>query len=66
MIVLNKLWGRLEEHGGFCEDISGIKRPLGRPESRCGDNIKINFKETGLKVWTTLIWLRIETSGVFL
>jgi hypothetical protein len=42
------------------------KRPLGRPGRRCGDNIKINLKETVLKLWATLIWFRIDTSGRFL
>jgi hypothetical protein len=36
------------------------KRPLGRPRCRWVDNIKIDFRETGL------IWLRIETSGELL
>jgi len=43
--------------------VSAGKRPLGRPGRRCGDKIKINSKETVLKVWTTLMWFRIETSG---
>ena len=46
--------------------ISEGKSPLGRPGRRCGDNIKINSKETVLNLWTTLIWFRIETSGGFL
>jgi hypothetical protein len=30
---------------------------------RLEDNIKMDFKETGCKVWTGLIWLRTGTSG---
>ena len=45
---------------------SAGKRPLGRLRRRCGDNVKINSKETGLKVWTKLISFRIDTSGGFL
>jgi hypothetical protein len=28
------------------------KRPLGRPESRCEDNIKMNLQEVGWRAWT--------------
>ena len=45
--------------------ISAGKRPLGRPERRCGDNIKLHSKETVSKVWNKLIWFRIETSDGF-
>jgi len=29
----------------------------------CGDNIKIDFQESGGKTWTGLIWLRIKPVG---
>jgi hypothetical protein len=28
-----------------------------------GDNIKMDVKETGLELWTGLIWLRVGTCG---
>jgi hypothetical protein len=39
------------------------KRPLGRPNYRWKDNIRVNLKEIGLEVWTGFIWLRMGTSG---
>jgi hypothetical protein len=41
----------------------GGKRPLIRP--RCGgeDNIRMDLREIGWKVWTGCIWLRIGTNG---
>ena len=36
-------------------------RPLGRPKSRCEDNIKTDLQEVG--AWTRLIRFRIETGG---
>ena len=39
------------------------KRPLGRPRSRCDDNIRWIFKKWGGEAWTGLIWLRIRTVG---
>jgi hypothetical protein len=38
------------------------KRPLGRPERRWEDNIKMDLRWDDV-VWTRLIWLRIRTSG---
>jgi hypothetical protein len=42
------------------------KRPLERPRRNWIDNIKINFLETVLGVWTGLVWLRIDKSGELL
>jgi len=39
------------------------KRPLGRPRRRWEDNIRKGLRETGGRVWTGFIWLRIRTSG---
>jgi len=40
------------------------KRPLGRPRRRWEDNIKMDFKEVGLKgEWTGSSRLRKETGG---
>jgi hypothetical protein len=39
------------------------KRPLGRPKCRWKDNIKMNLRERGGKVWTGFMWCRIRTSG---
>jgi hypothetical protein len=39
------------------------KRPLGRPERRWVDNIKIDLREIDGMDWIGLIWLRIGTSG---
>jgi hypothetical protein len=42
----------------------GGKRPIGRPERRWVDNIKIDLKrEVCWMIWTGSIWLRIESSG---
>jgi hypothetical protein len=40
-----------------------LKRPLGRPRSRCVDNIKMDLREIGWMVWIGLLWFRIGTSG---
>jgi hypothetical protein len=42
------------------------KRLCGRPKRRWEDNIRIDLREIGGKVWTGFIWLRIGTSGVVL
>jgi hypothetical protein len=42
------------------------KRPLGRPRRRWIDNIKMDFLEIGLSVWTGLVWFRIGTDGELL
>jgi hypothetical protein len=39
------------------------KRPLGRPKRRLEDNIKVNLKEIGVRMWTGFIWLRTGSSG---
>ena len=39
------------------------RRPLGRPRSRWGGNVKKNIQEVGWGSWTGLIWLRIGTAG---
>jgi hypothetical protein len=40
-----------------------VKIPLGRPRRRWEDNIKIHFKNLGVKMWIGFIWLRIGTGG---
>jgi hypothetical protein len=40
--------------------------PLGRPRSRCVNNIKMVVKEIGWGVWSGLIWLSIGTSEMLL
>jgi hypothetical protein len=37
-------------------------RPLRRHRSRREDNIRMDLKETGEKLWTGYIWYRIGTS----
>jgi hypothetical protein len=44
----------------WSENLRG--RVLGRPRHRWED-IRLDLKETGWKVWTEFIWLRIETSS---
>jgi hypothetical protein len=39
------------------------KRLLGRPRRRWKDNIRMDLREYGTKVWTGFIWLRIGNSG---
>jgi hypothetical protein len=39
------------------------RRLFGRLRSRWEDNIWINLREKGKKLWTGCIWLRIWTSG---
>jgi hypothetical protein len=39
------------------------RRPHGRPNRRCEDNIKIDLQEVGLGAWTGSIWFRIWTGG---
>jgi hypothetical protein len=41
-------------------------KPQGGTRLRWNDDIKINFDETGIEVWTGLFWLRIGTSGELL
>jgi len=37
------------------------KRPLGRPRCSWEDNIRMDLREIGGRVWTEFIWLRIGT-----
>jgi hypothetical protein len=39
------------------------KKPPGRPRNICEDNIKMDLREVGWKVWPALVWLRVETNG---
>jgi hypothetical protein len=39
------------------------KRPLVRPRHRWEDGIRIDLRETGLRVWIGFDWLRTGTSG---
>jgi len=39
------------------------KRPLGKPRRRWEDNIKMDFQEWDMRVWTGSSWLRIGTGG---
>jgi len=39
------------------------KRPHERPRCKWDDNIRMDLKEIGWKVWTGCIWLRIGTGG---
>jgi hypothetical protein len=41
-------------------------RPLGRPRRRWEDNIKMDQREVGWRVWTGSICLRIGTGGELL
>jgi hypothetical protein len=34
------------------------KRPLGIPQRRWEDNIKMSLRKVGCKLWTGCIWLR--------
>jgi hypothetical protein len=47
---------------GKCINPEG-STPLGVPRHRQEDNIKIDRKETELRVWIGFIWLRIGTCG---
>ena len=40
------------------------RRPMGRPRSRCVDNIRMDLQEVRCGYWTGLGWPRIETGGV--
>jgi hypothetical protein len=37
------------------------RRTLGRPRSRCVDNIEMDLQELISRAWTGLFWLRIGT-----
>jgi hypothetical protein len=50
-------------HDVFClENLKG-KRSLGRPRRRSENNNGMNLRETGWKLWTGCIWLRIGITG---
>jgi hypothetical protein len=34
-----------------------VKRPLVRSRRRCEDNVRIDLREIGGKVWTGFVWL---------
>jgi hypothetical protein len=56
---LTRLW----EKKNICIFLMGKpegKRPLGRPQSRWEDNIKVVFKEIG---WDGMAWHAVESSG---
>jgi hypothetical protein len=42
------------------------KRPLGRPRSRCVDNIRMDLGEWDGVMWTGLVRLKIGTGGELL
>jgi hypothetical protein len=39
------------------------KRPLRRPRRRWEDGIRMDLRETGLRVWIRFDWLRTGTGG---
>jgi hypothetical protein len=39
------------------------RRPLGRPRRRWEENIKMDLREVGCRVWTGLILFKIGTGG---
>jgi hypothetical protein len=39
------------------------KRPLGRPRCRWEDDIRMDLREVGWKVWNGFLWLQIWISG---
>jgi hypothetical protein len=39
------------------------KRPLRRPRRKWGDGIRMDLRETGLRVWIRFDWLRTGTGG---
>jgi hypothetical protein len=41
------------------------RRPLGRPNNRWEDNIKMGLQEVGGRTWNRLIWLRIGKGAGF-
>jgi hypothetical protein len=42
------------------------KRPLGRPQHRWVDNIRMDLGEVDGVMWTGLVWFRIGTDGELL
>jgi len=42
------------------------RRPLERPRCTWENNIRMDLREIGCKVWARLNWLRIFASGVLL
>lgn len=39
------------------------EKPLGGPRHRWENNIKMNFKQVGGKMWAQFIWFRIGVGG---
>jgi hypothetical protein len=54
-----ELMGEIRHAYKILEGKSEGKGPHGRPGYRWEDNIKLNFRECGGKVWTGFIWLEI-------
>jgi len=57
---------RMGERRGVYRGLVGKpegKRPLGRPNRRWEDNIKMDLQEVRWGVWTGSSWLRIGTGG---
>jgi hypothetical protein len=57
---------RMGEEGKLYKDLVGKpegKRLLGRPRSGWEDGIRMDPRETGLRVWIGFDWLRIGTGG---
>jgi hypothetical protein len=57
---------RMGEMRNACNILGGKserKRSLGRPRRGWEDNIRMDLREIGRKVWTGLTWLRLGTNG---
>jgi len=57
---------RLGEGRDMCKVLVGKpkgKRPLGRPNHRWENNIKVVIQKWDVEVWTGSSWLRIGTGG---
>jgi hypothetical protein len=39
------------------------KRPLGRPRREWENNIRMELREYGMKMWNGFVWIRVATSG---
>jgi hypothetical protein len=63
-VVYNTHLGRRSRgvYRDFVEKPEG-KRPLGGPSYRWKDNVKMEFQEWNVVVWTGLIWLRKRRGG---
>jgi hypothetical protein len=62
----------MQHIGGEEECLQGLvgepegRRPFGRPRHRWEDNINMDLKEIGGRLWPGWSWLSIGTSGGFL